>query len=222
MDLNLAFEKKEDRGMINEQNKAYYFENTKRDLTKQEMRLLPYMIYTFQNKEKLSNLNEDEIKILKSLNEQGLIEFKRAYHSPGYYDIKISENFYFVCNEILYMSYVCKAVGDFDKNIYSKRYIKDEFLKEHKTLLLKLKNAFQDAGVLNVYNHRMKKDLTKKDFSVIEKFKKAGFIVCNEIEEGKLQVGTNKRFWDQINNILYYKVERCDADQIEEKEIAYW
>ena len=101
MELSLVFERKENRGMLNEKNKAYYFENTNRELTKQEMRLLPYMVYTFQNKEKLSNLNEEEINILKSLNEQGLIEFKRSYHLPGYYDIKINEDFYFICQKFL-------------------------------------------------------------------------------------------------------------------------
>lgn len=217
MELSLVFERKENRGMLNEKNKAYYFENTNRELTKQEMRLLPYMVYTFQNKEKLSNLNEEEINILKSLNEQGLIEFKRSYHLSGYYDIKINEDFYFICNEVLYMSYACKAVGDFEKNIYSNRYIKDEYLSKNKPLLLKLKTAFQDSGVLRAVNHRMKKNLTKKDFSVIENFKKAGFITFEEIEEGKFQLGTTKRFWNQINNVLYPE----NVEEISNSEMAY-
>lgn len=219
--MMLVFEKKEGRGTLNDDNKNYYFENTGRELTVREIRLIPYMVAMFQGKNKLSNLNDEELNILKSLNENGFIKFKRTYHSPGYYDIEMTEDYYFVCNEVLYMSYVCKAVGDFEKNSYSKKYIKEEFLEKYKPLLLKLKNAFQDSGVLLEYNDRMKKSLNKKDFSLIEKFKKAGFIVCEEVEEGKFKVGTTKRFWNQINNVLFPELEKCDIDQNEEKEIIY-
>ena len=81
------------RGKLENADVNIYKEVTGRNLTQQELRLLPFIQNCFANEKLMNghNLNEDEKDILKEMNDVGLINFGRAKGYVGFYFVEINE-----------------------------------------------------------------------------------------------------------------------------------
>lgn len=94
------------RGAINDELKTFYLEKTKRELTKRELRLLPFLLHCGLNNGGISsrNINNEEITILESLDEEGFIFYSRSGELVG-----ITEKYFDIICEVLKHSYLTKA-----------------------------------------------------------------------------------------------------------------
>lgn len=94
------------RGALTDELKGFYLEKTKRELTKRELRLLPFILHCGLNNGRIvsGNLNGEEIVILESLDEAGFIFYSRSGEMVG-----ITEEYFDIVCEILKHSYLTKA-----------------------------------------------------------------------------------------------------------------
>lgn len=94
------------RGALTDELKAFYLEKTKRELTKRELRLLPFLLHCGLNNGGIPSrsVNAEEIIILESLDEAGFIFYSRSGELVG-----ITEGYFDTICEILKHSYLTKA-----------------------------------------------------------------------------------------------------------------
>lgn len=94
------------RGALTDELKAFYLEKTKRELTKRELRLLPFLLHCGLNNGNISSskINSDEVAILESLDEADLIFYSRGGEMIG-----ITEEYFDIICEVLKHSYLTKA-----------------------------------------------------------------------------------------------------------------
>lgn len=94
------------RGALTDGLKAFYLEKAKRELTKRELRLLPFLLHCGLNNGSVPsrNINAEEITILESLDEEGFIFYSRSGELVG-----ITEKYFDIICEVLKHSYLTKA-----------------------------------------------------------------------------------------------------------------
>lgn len=99
--------KPEHRGMVTDELKQLYQFKTQRELTKNELRLLPFILHCVLNGGKLlqQQISSEEIEILEQLEDQGFLFYQRMADT-----IAVTFDFYDTICEILKHSYLTKAV----------------------------------------------------------------------------------------------------------------
>lgn len=100
------------RGALNDAAVAEYKKRTDRDLTREELRLLPFIQYTVMNEGRFKTIfiNDAEKKILEELNEAGLVLFRRTHGLIGMYDLAVSDGYWNTLCRVLALTYVHMAV----------------------------------------------------------------------------------------------------------------
>jgi hypothetical protein len=103
-----------DRGMVTDEIAAYYKEQTGRELTTRELRLLPYIQYTVMNDGLIrfdrQAVSYEELRLLYSMDAFGLIVLKTKPGAPNIYSLGITNEFWTIINHVLYQTYVIKGV----------------------------------------------------------------------------------------------------------------
>ena len=99
--------KPEHRGMVTDELKQLYQFKTQRELTKNELRLLPFILHSVLNGGKLisGNCSSEEIEILEQLDDQGFLFYQCMADT-----IAVTFDFYDTICEVLKHSYLTKAV----------------------------------------------------------------------------------------------------------------
>lgn len=99
--------KPEHRGKVTDELKQLYQLKTKRELTKHELRLLPFILHCVLNGGKIisGNCSNEEIEILEQLDDQGFLFYHRTTDT-----IAVTFDFYDTICEVLKHSYLTKAV----------------------------------------------------------------------------------------------------------------
>lgn len=198
------------RGMLENVNTAYYKEVTGRDLTVRELRLLPFIQHCFINKKLISpdNLNEEEFKILKEMNKNGLIEFGRSKGNIGWYFVVIGSNFWNVIVNILYDSYVAKVNLEPDFKSETCKMLTGNSFSVNNSSFMKIHYAVINGGSI------IESELTKKERDLVDKLEKMDLIYFERRspESERFNIGTTKILWDVINSEIYNSLK------IEEKQ----
>lgn len=99
--------KPEHRGKVTDELKQLYQLKTKRELTKHELRLLPFILHCVLNGGEIisGNCSIEEIEILEQLDDQGFL-----FYHPTTDTIAVTFDFYDTICEVLKHSYLTKAI----------------------------------------------------------------------------------------------------------------
>lgn len=92
---------KQGRGELTDRIKAKSLELFGYEITRTELRLLPYIIYAAQNNKVANNTNEEEKEILGTWVEKGYLLITGLGNI-----LSISEDFFIKANQIIYLGYV--------------------------------------------------------------------------------------------------------------------
>ena len=92
------------RGALTDELKKFYFEKTTRELTKRELRLLPYILHCSLNNGSVTRVNAEEIVILESLDEAGFIFYSRSGEL-----LALTDEYFDIICEVVKNSYLTKA-----------------------------------------------------------------------------------------------------------------
>ena len=100
------------RGALNDAAVAEYKKRTDRELTREELRLLPFIQSKVMNGGRFNSkfINSTEMKILEELNEAGSLLLLRTYGKPGFYDLAVSDGYWNALCRVLALTYVHTAV----------------------------------------------------------------------------------------------------------------
>lgn len=101
-------ERKNKRGMLTEEAKKIYFDFTGEELTREVLRLFPFLHYTVTNSHKIEGdkINGEERKILSEYHKAGYIS-RHMNAQSGKIEVEISDyGFYEMMSKILFVSYV--------------------------------------------------------------------------------------------------------------------
>lgn len=89
------------RGQLTDRIKKKSVELFGYEITKEELRLMPYILYEAQNNRIASNTNDEEKKILSSWIDKGFLLITGIGNI-----ISISEDFFNKANQIIFLAYV--------------------------------------------------------------------------------------------------------------------
>lgn len=100
------------RGSLNDAAVTRYREATGRELTVAELRLLPFIQYVVTNEGCFTSqkINDEELAILKQLDEEGRVLLHRTSGRPGFYDLAVSDAYWTCISRVLATTYVYTAV----------------------------------------------------------------------------------------------------------------
>lgn len=186
------------RGKLENADTNIYTEVTGRNLTKQELRLLPFIQNCFANEKMMNanNLNEEEKDILKEMNDAGLINFGRAKGCVGFYFVEINETLWNVIVKTLYDTYVAKSSVNPISEAKTCKELTGSSFSTNRTTFDKIHYAVLNGGSI------IESTLNKKERELVNKLEKMDLIYFERRspESERFNIGTSKILWDVINS----------------------
>lgn len=99
------------RGHVTESAAEYYRDTFHRELTQDELRLMPYMQYVVMNEGLIerSKVNDKELRIITDLITMRLIATERVHGKVGAYRLGVTEKYWQGMCNVLAMTYLWRA-----------------------------------------------------------------------------------------------------------------
>lgn len=200
------------RGKLENADVNIYKEATGRNLTQRELRLLPFIQYCFANEKLINgnNLNQEEIDILKEMNDIGLIKFGRAKGCVGFYFVEINETLWNVIVKTLYDTYVAKSSIELSSGAKTCKELTGSSFSVNRTTFDKIHYAVLNGGSI------IESELNKKERELVNKLEKMDLIYFERRspESERFNIGTSKILWNVINSEMLNSLKVKEEENV--------